>query len=100
SKDIRILHGMGGSDRWIMGVFTLEAASASFVGGVMGIILGIVGANLIVSGFTLIGYTMLLSPHATMGSTLVPLGIALGAGILGGGTVSYLSIRRKRGGTS
>ncbi|MDG6220440.1 MAG: ABC transporter permease [Candidatus Thermoplasmatota archaeon] len=92
-KDIKILRGVGGSRRWIMGVFTFEAGAASFLGACFGIILGIVGANLIISCFSLVGYTVMLAPSADLGSVAVPFTMALATGFVGGATASFMNTR-------
>lgn len=83
-SDINILKGIGGRKGWIVGVFTLEASVASFAGGALGIIFGIIGANIILSAFTLAGYTVLISANVTWASTIIPLCVSLLSGTLGG----------------
>ena len=97
-EDIQVLEGIGGSRLWIWSVFSFEVLAASFFGGFLGVVLGILGANLIISAFTLLGYTVLITPHIDAGYVIFPVLIAVVAGLFGGGIASYHGLSSARGG--
>ncbi len=92
-EDIRILRYLGGSRRLVMVVFMLKAFFISFLGGILGVALGVVAMNAITSFSPLIGYNTLIIPQASWQSVALPFVVALIFGLIGGILPAYKASR-------
>jgi ABC-type antimicrobial peptide transport system permease subunit len=87
--DIRILRYLGGSKRLVMGVFVLKSFFISFLGGILGVALGVVAMNAITSFSPLVGFNTLVIPQASWFSIALPFLVAILFGLIGGILPSY-----------
>jgi ABC-type antimicrobial peptide transport system permease subunit len=87
--DIKIIKYLGASPLKIMSVFILQALFISLVGAVVGLSLGIMAANAIVSGSQFLGFASVLVPQITLYTMGFPLLMALLAGLVGGLLPAY-----------
>jgi putative ABC transport system permease protein len=87
--DIKIIRYVGASPFVIMGVFLSQALFISFIGAILGLSLGIIAANAIVSVSQLLGFASVLVPQITLYNIALPFGITLVAGLIGGFFPAY-----------
>jgi putative ABC transport system permease protein len=87
--DIKIIRYLGASPRIILSVFVLQALFISCIGAILGLALGIMAANGIVSAGQFLGFTSVLVPKITLNNIALPLGMALLAGLIGGFFPAY-----------
>ncbi|UCF08766.1 MAG: ABC transporter permease [Thermoplasmata archaeon] len=82
--DIKIIKYIGGSPMIVMYVFISQAVFISCLGAVLGLALGIIAANAIVSASELLGFTSILVPQVNLLVAGLPLLTGLCAGLIGG----------------
>jgi putative ABC transport system permease protein len=87
--DIKIIRYVGASPIVVMGVFLSQALFISFIGAILGLSLGIIAANAIVSASQLLGFASVLVPQITFYNIALPFGITLLAGLIGGFFPAY-----------
>jgi putative ABC transport system permease protein len=82
--DIKIIRYLGASPKIVLSIFLLQALFISGVGAVVGLSLGIIAANAIVSISQLIGFTSVLVPKITIYNITLPIIMTFLAGLIGG----------------
>jgi putative ABC transport system permease protein len=87
--DIKIIRYVGASPMVVLGVFLMQALFISFIGAILGISLGIIAANAIVSASQFMGFASVLVPQITLYNIALPFGITLVAGFVGGFFPAY-----------
>jgi putative ABC transport system permease protein len=87
--DIKIIKYLGASPKVILSVFLLQALFISGVGALVGLSLGIMAANAIVSASQLMGFTSVLVPKITFYNIALPLAMTFLAGFVGGFFPAY-----------
>lgn len=87
--DIKIIKYLGASPKTVMYVFLSQALFISGVGAVLGLALGIIAANAIVSLSQLLGFTSVLVPQITSYIIGLPMAMAGFAGLVGGFFPAY-----------
>ena len=87
--DIKIIKYLGASPKTVLYVFLFQAIFISGIGAGLGLALGIITANTIVSLTQLVGFTSVLVPQVTPYVIGLPMGIAVFAGFIGGLLPSY-----------
>ncbi|UCE73897.1 MAG: FtsX-like permease family protein [Methanomassiliicoccales archaeon] len=87
--DIKIIKYLGASPRTVLYVFLSQALFISGVGSILGLALGIIAANAIVSLSQLLGFTSVLVPQVTLYIIGLPIAMALLAGLAGGFFPAY-----------
>jgi putative ABC transport system permease protein len=87
--DIKIIRYLGASPKVVLSVFVLQALFISCIGAILGLALGIMAANGIVSASQFLGFTSVLVPKITINNIALPLGMALLAGLIGGFFPAY-----------
>ncbi|MEE9151248.1 MAG: FtsX-like permease family protein [Thermoplasmata archaeon] len=87
--DIKIIKYIGGSPKIVMYVFLSQALFISGVGAVLGLALGIIAANAIVSLSQLLGFTSVLVPQVTPYIIGLAIAMALFTGLGGGFFPAY-----------
>ena len=89
TPDIKIIKYLGASPKIILYVFLSQALFISCIGAVLGLALGIIAANAIVSSSQLLGFTSVLVPRITLYVIGLPLIMALFVGLIGGFFPAY-----------
>lgn len=87
--DIKIIKYIGGSPKIVMYVFLSQALFISGVGAVLGLALGIIAANAIVSLSQLLGFTSVLVPQVTPFIIGLAIAVAVFTGLGGGFFPAY-----------
>jgi putative ABC transport system permease protein len=87
--DIKIIKYLGASPKIVMYVFLSQALFICGVGAVLGLALGIMAANAIVSLSQLLGFTSVLVPQVTPYIIGLPIAMAVFAGLVGGFFPAY-----------
>ncbi len=87
--DIKIIKYLGGSPKIVMNVFLSQALFISIAGAVLGIALGIIGANALMSFTELLGYSSILVPQISLYILGIPTLTAIAAGLAGGFFPAY-----------
>ena len=87
--DIKIIKYLGASPKIVLYVFLFQALFISGVGAVLGLALGVIAANAIVSLTQLLGFTSVLVPQITPIVIGLPIGMAVFAGFVGGLLPAY-----------
>jgi ABC-type antimicrobial peptide transport system permease subunit len=87
--DIKIIKYLGASPKIVMYVFLSQALFICGVGAVLGLALGIMAANAIVSSSQLLGFTSVLVPQVTPYLIGLPIAMTLLAGLGGGFFPAY-----------
>jgi ABC-type lipoprotein release transport system permease subunit len=87
--DIKILKYLGASPKIVVYVFLFQAVFICGVGAVIGLALGIIAANSIVSLAQLLGFTSVLVPQVTPQIIVLPIAMALITGLIGGFFPAY-----------
>jgi putative ABC transport system permease protein len=77
TREIGLRKALGASEEVILTQFVIEAVLLSSVGGLLGILLGIVGA-------TLADHFSPVQPEITLWSVLLAVGVSVGTGLLFG----------------
>jgi ABC-type antimicrobial peptide transport system permease subunit len=87
--DIKIIKYLGASPQTVTYVFLFQAIFICGVGAVLGLALGIIAANSIVSLSQLLGFSSVLVPQVTIYIVSLPIAIAVIAGLIGGFIPAY-----------
>jgi len=87
--DIKIIKYLGASPKIVMYVFITQSLFISCVGAILGLAIGIIAANAIVSFSQLLGFTSVLVPQVTVYIIGLPIVMTLLAGLLGGFFPAY-----------
>jgi hypothetical protein len=87
--DIKIIKYLGASPMTVLSVFLFQAVFITALGAILGLALGIIAANAIVSLTELLGFTSILIPQVNFFVVGVPIIVALLAGFVGGFFPSY-----------
>lgn len=87
--DIKIIKYLGGSPRIVLNVFLSQAFFISMAGAILGIALGIIGANALMSFTELLGYSSILIPQMSLYILGIPTLTAVAAGLAGGFFPAY-----------
>ena len=87
--DIKIIKYLGASPKIVIYVFLSQALFICCVGAVLGLALGIIAANAIVSSSQLLGFTSVLVPQVTPYLIGLPIAMTLLAGLGGGFFPAY-----------
>jgi ABC-type antimicrobial peptide transport system permease subunit len=87
--DIKIIKYLGSSQQLIIMVFLSQALFICGIGTIMGLALGIIAANAIVSMSQLLGFASVLVPQVTLYTITLPLLVAILAGLIGGFFPAY-----------
>lgn len=94
-KDIDILRSLGASPGLILGIFLGQTLFISSFGAVLGVALGIITTNFVISFSSLVGYATLITPEITFQSTIMPIILAICSGLAGGVLPAYFASRRR-----
>ncbi|MFQ5838516.1 MAG: ABC transporter permease [Thermoplasmata archaeon] len=94
SREIDTLRAVGLDRRGIMKLYGLQLAFILISGSVLGLAMGIVVANGLVSFSPFFGLVTIIRPQVTVTSLLLPLLSSLAAGLVGGVTTILLTLRR------
>ena len=81
---IKILRGMGANRNFVIQIFIFKALFITFVGGILGVVLGFCAANAISSISSLLGVASFISPVAEFSSIGLPIIITIISGLVGG----------------
>ncbi len=87
--DIKIIKYLGASPKIVLYVFLFQAVFICGVGAVIGLALGIIAANSIVSLAQLMGFTSVLVPQVTFQIIVLPIAMAVITGLIGGFFPAY-----------
>jgi hypothetical protein len=87
--DIKIIKYLGASPMTVMNVFLFQAVFITALGAILGLALGIIAANAIVSLTELLGFTSILIPQVNFFVVGVPIIVAVCAGLVGGFLPAY-----------
>jgi hypothetical protein len=87
--DIKIIKYLGASPTTVMNVFLFQAVFITVLGAILGLALGIIAANAIVSLTELFGFTSILIPQVNFFVVGVPIIVAICAGLVGGFLPAY-----------
>ena len=82
--DIKILKYMGASQKLVLSIFLLQTVFISLLGGVIGVALGFIASNALVSFTPLIGFHSMILPQASISSIFLPIVVAIISGLVGG----------------
>jgi len=87
--DIKIIKYLGASPKIVMYVFLFQALFICGVGAILGLAIGIIAANAIVSFSQLLGFTSVLVPQVTPYIIGLPIAMTVFAGLVGGFFPAY-----------
>jgi ABC-type antimicrobial peptide transport system permease subunit len=87
--DIKILKYMGASQKLVLSIFLLQTVFISLLGGVIGVAIGFIAANALVSFTPLIGFHSMILPQASISSISLPIFVGIISGIIGGFIPAY-----------
>lgn len=87
--DIKILKYMGASQKLVLSIFLLQTVFISLLGGVIGVAIGFIAANALMSFTPLIGFHSMILPQASISSISLPIFVGIISGIIGGFIPAY-----------
>ncbi len=93
-KEMEALRALGMDDHGLLWMYGLQMSFILIAGSVLGISMGIVVANGLVSFSPFFGLSTVITPHITAAGLLLPLVSSLVAGAAGGATTIVLTLRR------
>ncbi len=84
AQTIEVLRRLGAKRRVVIGIFMFKSLMITMIGGIIGLAMGFVIANAVISGSYLFGITTIITPMADFNTIFMPLAVSFVAGIVGG----------------
>ena len=99
APDIKTLKLIGARKSHILSLFLLQGVMISILGAILGLAMGTIVSNFVVSFTPLFGYTSFVEPQATQASIAMPIMLSIITGLIGAMIPAYraaqIDVRRK-----